>query len=448
MNPNIPETFDTSEAKYKPELLAGPTNEAFLKYGPTEVVVYFGRNAQGEIVIQHIEKKDGVSSTDTNPTQPFPKYLQNSTTFTFMESKTLAEGPTLEEFFGGVLLHGNADIRDVAAATKLLLLENQDKFEGVKDPENIRHVYNTYYDLMIYALNVHANNPKTAEKYPEVHNLMSDLIEIFKANGPLGILQARKQAAGSAEKYTLAKESDEWMTTDENGVYNAGGGEVLSFTHTGDLYNNGVLDLTNFKVGLNLEYVPAAQNLQIILTGGGVQRFSDPTRHEKIFRGKDGTTDEKLKAKIMNFYNNIIAAKSFLERNGKVLPDDTPLFADLICTVVMEVLQETGKDIIPSQMPELTEANLGIISDMIADFTTVSLNPNPEITTVTTSIIFPKMTGKVPNWNNTADEILDPLTPYVNLEELLILIDQGIIEDQRLIAAAGIYLAKHLYNLG
>jgi hypothetical protein len=149
----------------------------------------------------------------------------------------------------------------------------------------------------------------------------------------------------------------------------------------------------------------------------------------------------------MNFYNYIIAAMNFLQKDTHVDAEYITHFANLVCTVVMEVLQETGKNIIPKQLPDLTEANLSEISRMIHSFTSVDLKPNPDIATVTTSIIYPRMTGKVANFNNTADEILDPLTAYVNLEELLILIDQGIIEDERLIAATGIFLAKELYGI-
>jgi hypothetical protein len=445
MNISPLETIETKKV-YSPQLQEGATNEAFLEYGATEVQVAFGRNTNGEIVILEISTKDGASSVDTNPTQPFPKYLQNPTTFSFFEQKKTVEGQTLREFFEKVLVEGNADIREVTAATKLLLLEKQEMFEGVKSPENIETVYNKYYKVMLHALNSYANNPKTAEKYPDVPQLMKDLILVYETNGPTGILRTKQQAANTTKKYASPKYSDKWMTTDEFGVY-GGSQEILSFTQIGQLYRDGKIDLNNFKVGMNVEFVPAAQNVQIILTGGGLQRFSDPSKHEKIFKGKDDKIDEELKTKVMKFYDYLIAARAVLNGGVEVNIADTQHFADAVCTVVMEVIQETGKDIIPTELPDLKEENRAEIIALLDSFAAVDLKPNPDIATVKTAIIYTKSNGKVENADNTADEILDPIPVYISLQELLILIDQGIIEDQRLIAATGVFLARELYKI-
>ncbi len=422
-----------------PELQAAKTQEAFFKYPDTTVTLSYGRNSAGELIVGEFSFTDKAAA-GAKTSQPFPKYIQNSTAFDFVENPAITQGETIKDFFYSVILGQVNDIRKITAVTQFMMAQSLEVFERLVSPELIKSVKNKYYSIMVDTLKKYSSDPKVADQ-------MKDYLEIFQHNGPNGVLSSMSQISSASDKYADKIYEDPWMKTDEFGMY-TGGREVLSFTHTGDLVIDGKPDLRNVKVAMNFEYVPAAQSLQVILTGGGLQKFDDPTRHAKIFKGKDGSIDEELKEKVMNFYNYLISALMFVYQNANVPQEDIVELANSACTVIMEVIQETSKSLIPEKFPELTTQNYTAITKLIQNFFPLDFKPNPEITTVTTSIIFPNAPGEViANANNTADEILEPVPLYMNLEELMVLIDQGLVQDQRLIAAAGVFIAKELFNL-
>ncbi len=423
----------------QPQLLAGQTQEAFFRYPDTIVTLPYGRNQAGEIVLGNFSFEEA-DTTNKKTSQPFPKYIQNSTAFNFPEQTEITQGMTFKDFFHSVIVGEETDIRKITAVTELMISQYPKIFERIFNPEVIKSVRNKYYSVMINTLKKYSADPKVSQQ-------MQDYIQIFEHNGLEGLTTSMSQIASMSGKYADKIHEDPWMKTDEYGVY-TGGQEVLSFTHTGDLVKNDIPDLRNVKIALNFEYVPAAQSLQVILTGGGLQRFNDPSRHAKIFKGKDGLIDEPLKDRVMNFYNYLTSALMFVYQGAGVDQDDIIQVANNACTVIMEVIQETGKSLIPENFPVLEQKNLREISKFIQNFFPLDFKPNPEITTVTTSIMFPKIVGTVAeNATNTADEVLEPVALNMSLEDLLVLIQQGLIQDQRLIAATGTFIAKEIFNL-
>lgn len=423
----------------KTELLAGTTQEAMLVYPGEVVTVTYGTNSEGLTVISdlNISVRD-VKNNRT--TQPFPKYLNNPVSFEFVKKEGVIEGQTIPYFFEGVLLGENTDIRKISAVTELLISQLPEEFSGIESVENIKSTLNRYYSVMVSTLEKYSTDPRVREQ-------MLSYLEVYKRNGRFRLLESKLEVAQSFRQFAKPIDSDPWMKTDEFQVYQ-GGQEVLTFTHKGDLTTDGVVDPKKVLVTLNLEFVPAAQNLQIILTGGGIQKFSNPEKHSKIFRGKDGSIDTALRDKVMAFHSYLIAALKLLDAQDHTPSQDPTEIADAACTVIMEAIQETEESLIPEYWPDLTNPSLQEISEFVNNFIPIDLKPNPEIATVVTSILFPKVTGEyIENATNTADEVLQPVPLKMPLEELLILINEGLIEDQRIISAVGIYLAKELFNL-